>query len=67
MNKILIAEDDKFLSSAYRVKLAKEGFDVKIVGSGIDLLEQLKSYSYNFRFGNAEQGRIWNIEGHESQ
>jgi DNA-binding response OmpR family regulator len=45
MSKILIAEDDKFLSSAYRVKLTKEGFDVKIVANGTDLLEQLKTYS----------------------
>ena len=45
MSKILIAEDDKFLSSAYRVKLAKEGFEVKIAENGTDLLEQLKTYT----------------------
>ena len=45
MSKILIAEDAKFLSSAYRVKLAKEGFEVKIAENGTDLLEQLKTYT----------------------
>ena len=44
MNKILIAEDDKFLSNAYRVKLEKEGFETKLVGSGYELLDALKVY-----------------------
>lgn len=38
MKKILVAEDDKFLSSAYRFKLTKAGFDVQVVGDGSELL-----------------------------
>ncbi len=45
MNKVLIAEDDKFLSSAYRVKLAKEGFDVKVVVNGNELLTELSTFA----------------------
>src|SRR3989344_6625844 len=45
MAKILIAEDDKFLSNAYRVKLEKEGFETKLVGSGSELLDTLKTYT----------------------
>lgn len=45
VSKILIAEDDKFLSNAYRVKLEKEGFETKLVGSGYELLDALKVYS----------------------
>lgn len=44
MKKILIAEDDKFLSSAYRFKLAKAGFEVQIVGDGAELLKVLETY-----------------------
>jgi len=39
MPKILIAEDDKFLANAYRVKLTKEGFDIEIAENGIKALE----------------------------
>ncbi len=42
--KIVVAEDDQFLSNAYRVKLTKEGFDVKMVGDGQELLNLLKTY-----------------------
>jgi len=42
--KIIVAEDDKFLSNAYRVKLTKEGFDVKMVGDGQELIDLLKTY-----------------------
>lgn len=41
MKKVLVAEDDKFLSSAYRFKLVKAGFEVQIVGDGAELLEAL--------------------------
>lgn len=40
MKKILIAEDDKFLSNAYRLKLTKAGFDVQLSGDGVALLTQ---------------------------
>ena len=34
MTKILIAEDDQFISNSYRVKFEKEGFEVLIAGDG---------------------------------
>jgi two-component system alkaline phosphatase synthesis response regulator PhoP len=45
MKKILIAEDDKYLANAYRVKLNKAGFEIKIVGDGVEALEVLKSFT----------------------
>lgn len=44
MSKILVAEDDKFLASAYGVKLRKAGYDVKIVFDGSELLQNLDTY-----------------------
>jgi two-component system, OmpR family, alkaline phosphatase synthesis response regulator PhoP len=44
MKKVLIAEDDKFLASAYRLKLVKEGFEVKVAGDGVEALEMLKAF-----------------------
>jgi DNA-binding response OmpR family regulator len=44
MKKILVAEDDKFLASAYRVKLTKANFEVKIVANGKDALDSLESF-----------------------
>ena len=41
--KIIVAEDDQFLSNAYRVKLTKEGYDVKMVADGIELIDLLKT------------------------
>jgi DNA-binding response OmpR family regulator len=42
MSKILIAEDDKFLANAYRVKLKKAGFEVKIVTDGEEAMQALQ-------------------------
>lgn len=42
MKKILVAEDDKFLASAYQVKLTKAGFAVTVVSDGTEVLEYLK-------------------------
>ena len=42
MKKIFVAEDDKFLANAYRLKFTKAGFDVKIVRDGQELLNLLK-------------------------
>lgn len=42
MKKILVAEDDKFLVSAYRLKLTKAGFAVTIVRDGNEALEAVK-------------------------
>lgn len=44
MSKILVAEDDKFLGSAYRVKLTKEGFEIKIATDGAATIELLKTF-----------------------
>lgn len=44
MAKILVAEDDKFLSSAYRVKLTKAGYEVMTVLDGQQALEALKTF-----------------------
>lgn len=40
---ILVAEDDKFLASAYRVKLTKQGWTVKIVEDGHEVITHLQS------------------------
>ena len=39
---ILIAEDDKFIASAYRVKFANQGWDVTMASNGQEVIEQLK-------------------------
>jgi DNA-binding response OmpR family regulator len=44
MNKILVAEDDKFLANAYRVKLTKEGFDILLVSDGEEVLKSLQTF-----------------------
>ncbi|KKR81119.1 MAG: Response regulator receiver protein [Candidatus Daviesbacteria bacterium GW2011_GWA1_41_61] len=35
---ILVGEDDKFYANIYKIKLAKEGFDVEVVGDGEQVL-----------------------------
>ncbi len=42
--KIIIAEDDKFLANAYRVKLEKGDYEVSIVEHGGKLLEQVEDF-----------------------
>lgn len=42
--KILVAEDDKFLSNAYRVKLTKAGFEVKMASDGQEALNILQTF-----------------------
>jgi DNA-binding response OmpR family regulator len=44
MSKILVAEDDKFLASAYKVKLKKAGYEVKIVFDGNELLQSMNTF-----------------------
>ncbi len=44
MTKVLVVEDDRFLSSAYRAKLTKSGFEVEIAGNGEEALEALKTF-----------------------
>jgi len=38
MKKVLVAEDDTYLANAYKLKLAKSGFKVKVVTDGEELL-----------------------------
>ena len=45
MAKILIAEDDKSLASAYRVKLSKAGFEIKMASDGQEALDILESFT----------------------
>lgn len=42
--KILIAEDDKFLGNAYRVKLTKAGFEVQLARDGQEVLTTLATF-----------------------
>lgn len=39
---ILVAEDDKFFANIYRTKLTKEGYEVAIVGDGVQTLKALR-------------------------
>ncbi len=43
--KLLVAEDDKFLASAYRVKLTKAGFEVQIANDGEEALAILQTFT----------------------
>jgi DNA-binding response OmpR family regulator len=45
MKKILVAEDDKYLANAYRVKLVKSGFEIKIASDGVEALTILKDFT----------------------
>ncbi len=45
MKKILVAEDDKFLSSAYRVKLTKAGYEVKMTSDGKEALQEVGAFT----------------------
>lgn len=40
MKKILIAEDDKYLASAYEMKLTKYGYSVRVAVDGVKFLEE---------------------------
>lgn len=42
MKNILVAEDDRFLANAYRVKLTKAGFNVTIASDGAETVELLR-------------------------
>lgn len=41
--KVLVAEDDSFLAAAYRAKLTKAGFNVKLVGDGEEAINSLQT------------------------
>lgn len=42
MSKILLAEDDKFISRAYKDGLEDEGFEVEVIDTGTATLEKLR-------------------------
>ena len=44
MKKILIAEDDRFLATAYKIKLTKAGYEVRIAVDGVEALKALAEY-----------------------
>lgn len=43
MKKIILAEDDKFISMAYQDGLRREGFNVITAFNGIEALEKIRS------------------------
>lgn len=45
MKKVLIVEDDVFLANAYRVKLAKAGFEIQMATDGVEALNILKTFT----------------------
>ncbi len=45
MKKILIAEDDKFLASAYKIKMEKFGYEVRLCSTGEETIRQLSSFT----------------------
>jgi two-component system, OmpR family, alkaline phosphatase synthesis response regulator PhoP len=45
MKKVLIAEDDNFLANAYRVKLEKSGFDLKLARDGVEAITILQTFT----------------------
>lgn len=45
MKKILIVEDDTYLANAYRVKLAKAGFEIKNAFDGEEALLIMQNYT----------------------
>lgn len=44
MKKILVAEDDKFLVSAYKAKLGKMGWEVRVAMDGEEALAVLRDF-----------------------
>lgn len=45
MTKILVAEDDKFLSKAYKLKLTKKGYDVRLASNGQEVFDILSEFT----------------------
>lgn len=44
MKKLLIGEDDQFLSAAYKAKFAKAGFEVLILSDGEEVMAKIDEY-----------------------
>jgi len=47
MKKILVVEDDNYLANAYRVKLTKAGFEIKIAYDGEEVSKILDTFMPN--------------------
>ncbi len=45
--KIIVAEDDKFMAKVYREKLRDEGYDVEIAYDGEESLEKVNKFKPN--------------------
>jgi len=45
MRKILVAEDDKYLNTAYRLKLTKAGYEVKMAEDGEEVIALLGEFA----------------------
>lgn len=45
MEKILVAEDDRLLASAYSMKLQREGYEVEIVSDGGEVFQKLEKFT----------------------
>jgi len=45
MKKVLVVEDDQFLANAYKLKLSKSDFDVKIAGDGQEALKIMEEFT----------------------
>lgn len=43
--KLLVVEDDKFLSNAYKIKFTKAGFEVVLVTDGQEALTALQTFT----------------------
>ncbi|MFA6255066.1 MAG: response regulator [Patescibacteria group bacterium] len=43
MAKVLVAEDDQFLSKAYSAKLKKSGFEVMLANDGEEVMQKVKT------------------------
>jgi two-component system, OmpR family, alkaline phosphatase synthesis response regulator PhoP len=44
MKRILVVEDDNYLSNAYRLKLTKSGYELKMARDGQEAMEMLKTF-----------------------
>jgi DNA-binding response OmpR family regulator len=44
---VLVTEDDKFLASAYKLKLTKQGWDVVVAYNGREAIDYLQSHQPN--------------------
>lgn len=43
--KVLIIEDDKFLTKIYKAKLTKEGFEIEIAMDGTNALDKARAFN----------------------